>query len=381
MLDKEKLQEVEVGFLKEGMILSGILYDEKGIMLWPAKKPLTTNFIFKLKINDIKKVYYVPPKYKDTFANNPVISPQTQEYAVQAIEEIAHQINYGKFPDFNTARATIERFFEDIKSRPTGFLNLMTLKNYDSYTYNHSINVGILAMFLTKKLGFNDFFIQETGLGGFLHDIGKLKISQKIVNKNGILTEEEFNIMKEHPIFGFNLIRDEKSFSNYVKKMVLLHHERWDGSGYPMKLKAESIGNFSAIVAVCDVYDALTTERPYKNSYTVNDALIYIMRNTLYHFNPYVSQRFINEIAKMYDLGSFYPAGAFVQLNTGEIGLIKRKDSEYELRPEVLIIKNFQGAPLRNPILTDLQRDSSRTICKTIDDPREIENLSLLLAA
>lgn len=103
------------------------------------------------------------------------------------------------------------------------------------------------------------------------------------------------------------------------------------------------------------------------------------MRYTLVHFNPYISQRFINEMSKMYNLGSFYPVGAFVLLNTGEVGYIKNKESEYTMRPEIIILKNFQGNPLRNPIPADLRRDDTRIISKTIDSPKEIEKLSLLL--
>jgi len=379
MLDKEKLEEVDVSFLKPGTILAGTIFDENGVMLWPAKKQLTDNFIATLKVNNIKKIYYVPPKYKNISEKEPIFSEQTFNAAYQALDEIIHQIKFNKIPETTLVKNIIEKFRSELESRPNGFLNLMVLKDYDSYTYTHSINVGILSMFLTKKLGFNNYFVLEMGIGGFLHDIGKLKVPNKIVNKNGTLTEEEYRIMKNHPIYGFNLIKDDKTLSNYVKKVVLFHHEKWDGTGYPLKLKGEAIGNFANIVSVCDVYDALTTERSYKKPYSVNDALIYIMRNTLIHFSPFVSQRFINEMAIMYDLGSFYPVGAFVLLNTGEVGYITKKDNEYTLKPEIVIIKNSKSFPLRNPIQIDLKRDTSRVISKTIDDPDEIERLKLLL--
>lgn len=379
MLEKTKLQEVDTAFLKPGAMLSGILYDEKGRMLWPARKAVTETFIFKLREKGVQKVYYAPPRFKTYQSREPMFSSATHEFAKHAIEEIVHQINYGKLPDTRLARTVVEKFFCDMTARANGFLNLMVLREYDSYTYYHSINVGILSMYITKKLGYNDYFIYEAAIGGFLHDIGKVKISSRIVNKRASLTTDEFRLMKNHPVLGYKLIKDDKYLSNYVKKMVLFHHERWNGTGYPLKLREEAIGNFAGIVSVCDVYDALTTERAYKKPYTVNDALIYIMRNTMSLFNPFVSQRFINEMAQMYDMGSFYPVGSFVQLNTGETGYISGKDSEYSMRPEVVIIKNFQGAPLRNPIQSDLKRDNTRVISKTIDDPAEIENLQLLL--
>jgi putative nucleotidyltransferase with HDIG domain len=379
MLEKQKLEEVDVAFLKLGTLLSGILYDEHGRMLWPARMAITEAFLFKLKEKDINKVYYSPPKYKSYINKEQIFSEVTQNYARQAIEDISHQISYGKLPDTKVARATIDRIFNDMQERPNGFLNLMVLKDYDTYTYYHSINVGILSMFLTKKLGFNDLFVHEAGMGGLLHDIGKIKIPFRIVNKKDPLTEEEYKIMKNHPVLGFNLIKDDTMLSNYVKKMVLFHHERWNGSGYPLKLKDDSIGNFAGIVAVCDVYDALTTERPYKKSFSINDALLYLMRNTQVLFNPYVAQRMINELSMMYDLGSFFPVGSFVRLSTGETGYISGKENEYSVRPEVVIVKNFHGVPLRNPIQADLKRDTTRVIVKTIDNPEDIEKLQELL--
>ncbi|MGA2140820.1 MAG: HD-GYP domain-containing protein [Brevinematales bacterium] len=379
MLEKEKLEIVDVNFLREGVLLCGIVYDETGNMLWPARKTITAGFISRLKDRGIKNIFYSAPRFKDAFNKPPIISEETKIFALDTIEEIGHQVRYGKLKDLNAARRTVERFLGEIKSHPENFLNLMVLKDYDSYTFYHSINVGLLSVFLTKKLGFNDIFALDVGLGGFLHDIGKILVPSKIVNKNGTLTAEEFKEMKKHPIYGYNLIREDTTLSNYIKKTIIYHHEKWDGNGYPIGLKDEAIGNFAGIVSVCDVYDALTTERPYKQAYCVNDALIYIMRNTMKHFNPYVSQRFVNELSKMFELGSYYPVGSYVYLNTGEVGYIINKDDEYTMRPGIIILKNFQGFPLRNPIESDLKQDSSRIIYKTIDDPEEIERLSSLL--
>lgn len=383
--DTEK-KEVDVQFLKPGMLLTGILFDAGGVMLWPARKPLTDSIIARFKVRGIEKVYYTPPKNKGEVSKYhssekvPIFTPETHEEAQNAIQEIVTQIQYGRIPNMNLVRQSIERFMTDLSAQPNGFLNLMVLRDYDTYTYVHSINVGILCMYLTRKLGFNEFFIEEMGIGGFLHDIGKVKIPSKIVNKHGNLTEDEFKIMKNHPVFGFNLIKDDKTLSNYVKKVLLFHHEKWDGSGYPLRLRAEAIGNFANICSVCDVYDALTTERSYKKPYLVNDALHFIMRNTLTHFSPYVAQRFINEMAQMYELGSFYPVGAFVILNTGETAVITAKESEYSMKPDINIIKNAKGMPLRTGIKVELKRDVSRVISKTIDEPDELERLAILMS-
>ncbi|MGC8771090.1 MAG: HD-GYP domain-containing protein [Brevinematia bacterium] len=379
MDEKQEFKPIDVKFLKEGMILSGILYSEDGRLLWPARKPLTFTFIFNLKTNKTKFVYYSPPKFKESSATvENMFSTETLSFAVEAIEEISHEIKFGKLSSMNIAKLSIERFFHEMESFHDRFLNLMVLKHYDQYTYYHSINVGILSMYLTRKLGYNHLYTQDMGMAGFLHDIGKIKIPSKILNKDGPLTLEEFQIMKKHPVYAYEIIKNDPSISSFVKKAVLFHHERWNGTGYPLKLKEEAIGNFASIVAVADVYDALTTSRPYKKALSLNDTLIYILRKSDIYFNPYVANRFVNEMARMNKIASFYPVGAYVLLNTGETGYITKKDSEYTLRPEMLILKNFQGKPLRTPIQVDLKKDASRYIKKLIEEPSEIEFLSKL---
>ncbi len=379
MNENKDLKPVDVKFLKEGMILSGILYSEDGKLLWPARKPLTFSFIFNLKTNKVKFVYYSPPKFKEKdFPVENMFSAETLNFAVEVIEEITHEIKFGKLSLLKSAKLSIERFFHEMESFPDRFLNLLVLKNYDEYTYYHSINVGILSMFLTRKLGYNHLYTQDMGMAGFLHDIGKTKIPSKIVNKDGPLTLEEFQIMKKHPVYSYDLIKGDVSISSFVKKAVLFHHERWNGTGYPLKLKEESIGNFATIVALADVYDALTTSRPYKKALSVNDALIYILRKADIYFNSYIANKFVNEMSKMNRIASFYPVGSYVLLNTGETAYITKKDGEYTLRPEMLILKNFNGKPLRTPIQVDLKKDASRYIKKLIEEPSEIEFLSKL---
>lgn len=224
MIEIEKMEEVEVAFLKVGTLLSGIIYDSAGNMLWPARMPISDEFLSKIKIKGIEKVYYTPPKFKALTNKDPMFITDTLDFAKYAIGEMAQQINEGRQPDTNLARVAINKIFLEMQGHMTGFLNLMVLREFDAYTYFHSINVGILSMFLTKKIGFNNLFSEQAGFGGFLHDIGKIKISSEIVNKKTLLTPSEYQIIKSHPVLGFNLIKDDRSISSYEKKMILFHH-------------------------------------------------------------------------------------------------------------------------------------------------------------
>lgn len=380
MVNNENLEAVEVKFLKEGTVLAGTVFDSEGKQLWPAKRPFTLHFIDDLRKSGVDIVYYAPPTFKDhSSKKTPIFTEESLDFALEAVDEIATHISYSKPPDFNLAKKTIEKLFHDLEDHPSGFLNLMVLKDYDTYTYTHSINVGLTAMFLTKKLGFNHIFIKEVGIGGFLHDMGKIKVPSRIVNKEDHLTEEEFRIMKNHPVYGFKLVQNDESLSTYVKKIILFHHEKWQGGGYPLNIREEAIGNFAQIVSVSDVFDALTTKRSYKKAFSIDEALLYILRNTPAHFSPFIAHRFINEMSKMHELRSFYPVGAFVILNSGETAYILKKDHPYSMKPEIYILKNSKGLPLRVPIKVDLKRDVDRSISHVIDLPDDIEILSHLL--
>ncbi len=371
--------EVNIDYLKPGTVLSGITFDEYGNYVWPAYKPFTEEAIKRIRSRGIKKLYYTKGKGKGDIGNkNPMISEETQREAVEVVDELVKTVKLGRRPDIAAARRVVDRFFQEMSSKETAVINLMIIKNYDDYTYTHSINVGILSMFLAKKMGYSGQIVKEVGLGGFLHDLGKVRVPPEIVNKRGKLTEEEFRIMKKHPQYGFFMIKDDKTVSSHVKRIVLLHHERYDGKGYPLGLKGSDIGRFPQIVSVCDIYDALTTERPYKKAFSVNDSLIYIMRKSGEALDPIVAQRFIYEISRMFNIGSFYPVGTFVILNTGEKAKVVDKKDEYTMSPIVSVIENSRGLPVRIPFEVDLSKDTSRFIVRTIDDPDEIERLTLL---
>jgi HD-GYP domain-containing protein (c-di-GMP phosphodiesterase class II) len=257
-------------------------------------------------------------------------------------------------------------------------INLSIVKNYDEYTYTHLINVTILSMFFSKFLGASDFVIKEVGMGAILHDIGKVKIPTSILHKPGELTEEELKIMKKHPIIGYFAIKDEPTVSTYAKKIVLFHHERFDGNGYPLGLKFDRIGRYPQIVSLADVFDALTSERPYKPSMSIPQTLNFIMKKSGIYFEPLLAQKFIMEMSKLYGLPSPYAIGSFVLLNTGEKAVITQKDSEYTLRPTVLVIENALGKPDTKRKI-NLYLDSSRYIVRSITEIDEIEKLKIIM--
>ncbi len=189
-------------------------------------------------------------------------------------------------------------------------------KKSDEYTYRHCVNVALYSMLAAKWLGFDENSMKAIIQAGLLHDIGKIKVPYEILNKNGRLNSEEYEIMKNHSLYGYDILRRSSTIKDKVKKAVLFHHERIDGSGYPFGIRNDKIDLYSKIIAVADVYDAMTTDRIYKSRMPPFDAFLELGTTCLDKFDPSILRMFIKNI-------SVYYIGAQVRLNNGKIAEIE----------------------------------------------------------
>jgi len=174
-------------------------------------------------------------------------------------------------------------------------LHLLSITAHDFNTYTHSVNVGVLSILLAKALFGNTALhnMDELGAGFFLHDIGKINISNEIINKQGPLTEDERSVMRTHPEEGFTILTKAKQLSPESKIIVLQHHERYDGHGYPEGIQGDQIHTYGMICALADVYDALTSIRPYKPQLRPFDALKVMRDEMIYHFHQKMFEKFV----------------------------------------------------------------------------------------
>ena len=207
-------------------------------------------------------------------------------------------------------------------------IDISTLKTSDEYTFKHSVDVATIAMILAKQQGLSRKQIYEIGVSGLLHDVGKTKVPIEILNKPGRLDDEEFAIMKQHPVFSYRMVQNNPAFSNEVAYAVLQHHEKINGKGYPMGANEEKITNYAKILSVADIYDALVTERPYKPAFTQRDAVEMIMSMT-HELDMKAMKSFLESMI-------LYPVGSIVELSNGEKAKVVRNSPHYILRPTVV---------------------------------------------
>lgn len=227
--------------------------------------------------------------------------------------------------------ATVDALIYEIKNNEDFLVNILDLKMYDDYTYHHSLSVGVVSISIGVDLGLDDIYLRQVGLGAILHDIGKLMIPTSIIQKPARLTADEFEMINNHPKYGTQLLPHRHDIPETVFDGILSHHERMDGSGYPSGLKADEIPLTGRILAVADVYDALTSQRPYRAPGLPSEASEYIMGGAGTYFDEKVVNAFVRKVAP-------YPVGTCVRLSNGAIAVVTKNDESAPLRPTVRLI-------------------------------------------
>jgi HD-GYP domain-containing protein (c-di-GMP phosphodiesterase class II) len=225
-------------------------------------------------------------------------------------------------------------------------INVLDIRTYDDYTYAHSLNVAILATVIGKVLGLSRQSLYELAMAAVLHDTGKMFIDKKILNKPGKLTPDEFSEIKKHCALGFNFLSQNLNIVETCKTTALQHHEAYDGNGYPSGLSGNDIHLFGRIVCVADVYDALTSDRPYHKAMLPSDAIEFIMSEYNSKFDPEIVDAMIKKIAP-------YPLGTCVKLSNGLDAIVVKNYESSSLRP---VLKIINSSP---EVFIDLTHDRS----------------------
>lgn len=232
----------------------------------------------------------------------------------------------------NTTTSITNDLLTAIDSNNAIAIDIGELKTSDEYTFKHSVDVATISMILAKQMGMSKKEIYEIGVAGLLHDVGKTKVPLEILNKPGRLDADEFAIMKQHSVFGYRMIKDNPDFNEKVCLGVLQHHEKINGSGYPMGVNEKQISPYAKILSVADIYDALITERPYKQAFSQRDAVEMIMSMT--------GELDMNAMKSFLESMILYPVGSIVELSNGEKAKVVRNIPHYILRPVVVGVQS-----------------------------------------
>lgn len=267
-----------------------------------------------------------------------------------AMRDLFNEARLGHVVQSDACVPLVNDILESLDRNRDALLSLVRLKSADEYTYVHSVAVCTLMVALSRQLGLSVEQCREAGLAGMLHDLGKAVMPPDILNKPGKLTAEEFEIIKQHPVRGYEMLFGGANVNDGVRDVCRHHHERWDGTGYPDGLTGDQISLLARMGAVCDVYDAVTSDRPYKAGWDPAHALSQ-MATWKGHFDPMVFQSFVRSVG-------IYPTGSLVRMKSGRLAVVLDQNPSALTKPRVkTFFSTKSGMPLEPRVLDLAQAD------------------------
>ncbi|MBY5963530.1 HD-GYP domain-containing protein [Marinobacter nauticus] len=278
----------------------------------------------------------------------------------QFVEKLIRGIEQHNDLELASARPLIRSCVDSVKANASAMFWMARIKNRDAYTAEHCLRVAIFTVAFARFLGLPEDDLEVAGMCGLLHDIGKLRVPDEILNKPGPLSPQEYEVMRKHTTLGHELLKQDPSLDPIISDVTLHHHERIDGRGYPQQLPEWQISRFARLIAIVDAYDAMTSDRCYRDGMSPADAVRILYKNRAQQFDADMVEAFIRMIG-------IYPPGSLVELNTGEVALVVSTHPGRKLKPKVEILLDNNKHPI-TPRVMDL---GSQT---TTDGPaREIK--------
>ncbi|MGG1660537.1 HD-GYP domain-containing protein [Brevibacillus sp. NRS-1366] len=348
---------------QSGDKLARSIYTENGTVLVGAGVELTERMLIRLKSKNIASLY-IEDKRTDDIMVETVISESTRREAMSIIHETFRAVHevpqkwHQLFSDKSFGR-NIRQVMTAVVDELSGSRAAMNLLAdacaFDNYIFAHSFNVAIYSTALAMKTGCSEKEVLEISIGGMLHDVGKMQIPDTILKKPGRLTTEEFEVMKKHAEYGFEMLRRQDEIPLLAAHCAFQHHERWDGSGYPRKLKKEEIHPFGRLMAVADVFDALTSHRVYRRGMMPHEAMEVLYSGSGRLFD----QKYVEALR---DTIALYPLGLSVTLSSGVSGVVINSNKGMPSRPVIRILVDEEGQDLVQPYECDLSQNLSLMI-------------------
>ncbi len=337
--------------------------DERRLISQGAR--IKKSYINKLVEKGITSVYIEDDISEGVFIED-VLCDETRLKAKKVIsEELSRYLNKREI-DFSRIHKTVEVILDELLSKSIDLVSLKDLRLHDEYTFAHSVNVCILTVILATKLGYARDKINKIAIGAMLHDFGKILIPPEILNKKEPLSHSDLEEIQKHPMYAYSAFKDSTELSATSKVTILMHHELLDGTGYPLKIKDEKIHYSAKICAVCDVFDAMTSDKVYRNALNTSDAVEYLIAWAGKRYDRFFVEQFIQNIP-------IFPPGTIVCLSNGLMAIVIKNNPQNVLRPVIRMIYNPKTRTKYNKNYeVNLMEELSINIIKEIVIPTEM---------
>ena len=350
---------VSIDHVSTGDVLGKSVFDDKCQLLLGKGVALTTNYIDRLNKSNIHCVYVDDELSEGLEAQN-LISDELKIRSIATVKNVFKDLsdkrgNAYHVKQIDSIKEIVNEMMQIIYDNPSTLYCMTELMGSDMYTYNHSAEVAILSMLVAKSMKMNDTFVQKIGVGAMLHDLGKMQIPGEILNKPTALDAEEAALIKTHAQLGYDMLKENHFISPLSRQIVLLHHEKLNGSGYPYGMSGDQIPIHVRIVTVCDIFNAISSNRAYKEKLNADEALEIIRAESVFELDRDIYYHLLKVV-------NIYPVGTIVMLSNGLLAIVVKENPEVQTRPVVQVIRDKKRAEK-----VDLMDDLTLFINKTIE--------------
>lgn len=321
------------------------IYDSDGTPLFKAGTKINKAVIKTLKRIGVFLVYIEDSDLEDIIEDNTL--KEIKSSSMEQLPTIFSDIISKKYESCTKIVDIVNSMVNYISSKGSISTNLFEVRTFDNYTYIHCVDTALMAIYLGLSLKFDEEKIKNLGTSALLHDIGKIKVSEELINKPGSFSAEEFETIKKHVIYGKNLLQETNMFPPCVIEGVNHHHERFDGTGYPYGLKDKSISDFGRVISICDAFTALSANRSYRDRFGPNEAYEYILSGGGVLFD----MDYVDIFKKTF---SIYPLGCCIKLSNGVEGYVVKQNSNFPDRPIIRVTYNHENKEKIVPYEIDL---------------------------
>lgn len=346
---------VSLSMLKPDMVLAKSIYHNDFLILSKGLSNLN-RFADSLRRLGIEYVY-VEDEKSEGIEIPDVISEETRVSCKRILRKTMEDFVTNSVVDLGDMMGTINDLIDEIIAMPDIQISLNDISSSDEYTFSHCVSATVYSLLIAKQLNYSKAMMEKLAVGSLLHDMGKVFLDKRIMNKVEPLTSDEFEYIKTHTTLGYEALKKCPNITELSRIISLYHHERMDGSGYPTGTPAGQLHDFVRIVALADVYDALTDNRCYRRKWSTNQAVNYLIENAETKFDLNLVSVFIKQIA-------IYPNGSMVRLSNNATGIVKEQNKNYPLRPVIRVITDEKGNNI-DVYDIDLMKELSITIVES----------------
>lgn len=344
------MRRITLNDIQPGMYLSRALIAPDGTVLLHEGIEMKDRYIEYLRNQGISYLYIDEPETEDIIVED-VIEPELRQEATKTAQEVVHNFHVGKGMELTKVKTIVSSMIDQLEQKPENMVHFIDIRRKEDYMISHAVNVCILSVMTGISMGYNAKQLEDLGLSAMFHDIGKIRFSQKLALKHpGYLTATEKDEYRQHPFYALEILQENPSLSMDVINACFQHHERWDGTGYPLGLAGEVISEYAQIISIADVYDRLTAGTPHRRPTPVYYAVAILNKASGKYFNPDIVEKFNKNIA-------IYPIGTTVKLSNNQIGVILDVNKDSKNTPIVRILSGEDSSKVNQLLELDLTKN------------------------